>query len=79
MISAVDRNSKKKDGDRSERAPALSPTEQRFVRLGALLHDIGHLAAGHTVEDELNLIPKHDGDERLDLIFDGKLWADQEG
>jgi HD superfamily phosphohydrolase len=77
MISAVDRNSKKKDGDRADRAPSLTATEQRFVRLGALLHDIGHLAAGHTVEDELNLIPKHDGDERLDLIFDGKLWADQ--
>lgn len=79
MISAVDTNSKKKDGDRSERAPSLSPPEQRFVRLGALLHDIGHLAAGHTVEDELNLIPKHDADERLDLVFDGKQWADQEG
>lgn len=79
MISAVDRNSKKKDGDRAERAPSLSPTEQRFVRLGALLHDIGHLAAGHTVEDELNLIPKHDGDERLTLILEGKQWADREG
>lgn len=76
MISAVDRNSKKRDGDRSERAPALNGYEQHFVRLGALLHDIGHLAAGHTVEDELNLIPKHDGDERLDLIFGGKQWID---
>jgi len=31
----------------------LSDFEKRFIRLGALLHDIGHIAAGHTVEDEL--------------------------
>ena len=34
------------------------PTEQeiRFIRLGALLHDVGHLPAGHTLEDELCLL-----------------------
>jgi HD superfamily phosphohydrolase len=48
----------------------LSPDcEERFVRLGALLHDIGHLPAGHTLEDELGLVGQHDGDERLDKIF----------
>ncbi|MBZ5574739.1 MAG: hypothetical protein LAO09_23025, partial [Acidobacteriia bacterium] len=50
-------------------APALNAAEVRFVRLGTLLPDIGHIAAGHTVEDELNLVPKHDADERLDLVL----------
>ena len=53
----------------------LSEEEQRFIRLGALLHDIGHLAAGHTLEDELSLIGKHDGDDRLTLIFDKNDWG----
>lgn len=54
-------------------APMLVPAEQRFVRLGALLHDIGHLPAGHTIEDELCLTGKHDHDERLDGIFSGEF------
>ncbi len=45
------------------------PTE-RFIRLGALLHDIGHLPFGHTLEDELNHLPHHDGRERLSKIAD---------
>ena len=42
------------------------------------MHDIGHLAAGHTVEDELELVSKHDGDRRLDMIFDGEAWRDRD-
>jgi HD superfamily phosphohydrolase len=53
----------------------LSETEERFVRLGALLHDIGHLPAGHTLEDELGLLGSHDQRERLQLIFDRKVWS----
>jgi HD superfamily phosphohydrolase len=48
--------------------------EVAFVRLGALLHDLGHLPAGHTLEDELGLLPPHDADERLNLILDRRLW-----
>ncbi len=40
------------------------PTE-RFIRLSALLHDIGHLPFGHTLEGELNHLPHHDATERL--------------
>lgn len=40
----------------------------RLIRLGALLHDIGHLPFGHTLEDELNHLPPHDGPERLEKI-----------
>jgi HD superfamily phosphohydrolase len=79
MIGAVERNSEKDDDDKGARAPKLNSVEQRFARLGALLHDIGHIAAGHTVEDELNLIPKHDADERLDLVFNGNAWLDEDG
>lgn len=43
------------------------PTE-RFIRLSALLHDIGHLPFGHTLEDELNHLPHHDAKERLSKI-----------
>lgn len=52
----------------------LNEWEQRFIRLGALLHDIGHVAAGHTLEDELGLIGKHDADSRLDAVFERSEW-----
>lgn len=69
MISAAARNAEKAQYRGEALAPPLSDNEERFVRLGALLHDIGHLAAGHTLEDELGLLSAHDADERLDLIF----------
>jgi HD superfamily phosphohydrolase len=60
MISAVNFNIAKAwvkiDPDekltplRPDEDPAISDSEERFIRLGALLHDIGHLAAGHTLE-----------------------------
>jgi HD superfamily phosphohydrolase len=59
-------------------APPLNSHERRFVRLGTLLHDIGHIAAGHTVEDELHLVSKHDGDKRLDLVLNGGRWRDRD-
>jgi HD superfamily phosphohydrolase len=31
-----------------------------LARLGALLHDIGHLPFGHTIEDDLQLLSPHD-------------------
>ena len=53
MMEAVEHN-RNKVIDRNEAVTEpLSDFEKRFIRLGALLHDIGHIAAGHTVEDEL--------------------------
>jgi HD superfamily phosphohydrolase len=52
----------------------LSYTERRFVRLGALLHDIGHLPAGHTIEDELGRLDSHDRPHRLKLVLGRKEW-----
>lgn len=78
MAAAVETNSHKLR-DSAHWAPPLSDPESRFVRLGTLLHDIGHVAAGHTVEDELQLVSKHDGDKRLDIVFQSELWQDREG
>jgi len=76
MINAIAVNAgkavAKKQADRRDK---LSLIEERFVRLGALLHDIGHLASGHTLEDELCLFGKHDEDERLDLVFNEVDWG----
>jgi hypothetical protein len=52
----------------------LSGSERRFIRLAALLHDLGHLPAGHTLEDELGLLDHHDADQRLNLILDRVNW-----
>ena len=48
--------------------------EEAFVRLGALLHDIGHLPAGHTLEDELQLLDKHDRVARITAVLDRDDW-----
>lgn len=78
MIAAVNFNAEKElnkpEAERRAYAP-LTEEEQRFIRIGALLHDIGHVAAGHTLEDELSLIGKHDEDERLTLIFEKNDWG----
>lgn len=78
MIEAIEHTSEKAAVLGQPSAAPLSEEEQRFVRLGALLHDVGHIAAGHTLEDELHLIGKHDEDDRLDIVF-GATLADREG
>jgi hypothetical protein len=81
MVDAIGRNGARSDPDPSERwatAPGLDPTEVAFIRLGALLHDIGHLPAGHTLEDELGLLAHHDGDERLNLVIGMTEWYGRE-
>ena len=39
-----------------------------YIRLAALLHDIVHIPFGHTFEDELKHLDKHDGAERVETI-----------
>jgi len=63
------------DGDHGELAIADSPVGPRsartvhlrklaeasvLARLGALLHDVGHLPYGHSIEDDLDLLTAHD-------------------
>ena len=75
MINAVSINAEKAAAQgEPDRRSRLNRAEERFVRLAALLHDIGHLASGHTLEDELGLFGKHDEDERLDTVFHEVDW-----
>lgn len=55
--------------------PALDAHEITFARLAALLHDIGHIAAGHTLEDELGILELHDANARLNLVLDRPNWG----
>ena len=55
-------------------ANALSDVEIVFVRLAALLHDIGHLPEGHTLEDELGFLDKHDKPSRINTVLDVMDW-----
>lgn len=57
---------------------AISPREQAFIRAAALLHDIGHLPAGHTLEDELHFLDRHDEHERISLVFDRLSWRGED-
>jgi uncharacterized protein len=40
----------------------IDPEQELLTRLLALLHDIGHLPFGHTIEDEFCIFPRHDQD-----------------
>jgi len=45
-----------------------------LARLGGLLHDLCHVPAGHTIEDDLELLEAHDKNDDRFLA----LWADLE-
>lgn len=62
------RSEKGLDSRSSWQRSDLPAEVEPFVRLGALLHDVGHLPFGHTLEDELNHLNKHDATERLELV-----------
>lgn len=48
--------------------------EEELLALGAaaLLHDVGHIPYGHTIEDERRIFGRHDGPERLRHFLGGK-------
>jgi HD superfamily phosphohydrolase len=73
MIDAANRNhAKSKEQAGSWRLVVISPEVTFLIRLGALLHDVGHVPLGHTLEDELGHLSKHDGHHRLGRVADTK-------
>ena len=56
----------------------ISMAERKIIRYLALLHDIGHLPFGHTLEDERpTIVEKHDGQERLNHFLFKSSIADE--
>jgi HD superfamily phosphohydrolase len=50
-----------------------------LARLGALLHDIGHLPFGHTIEDDLRVLTPHDENRtRFEQIWKRVLKSSEE-
>jgi|GEM_PF-1734005 len=74
IIDSVNVNYAKRrheDSDRTVwRIQSIDEVTARFIRLAALLHDLGHLPLGHTLEDELGHLPRHDDAARLLEIGD---------
>jgi HD superfamily phosphohydrolase len=46
------------------------------IRLVALLHDVFHIPYGHTLEDELGVLPRHDEDEDRKVLLLDRLLAE---
>ena len=69
IISHVNQNSHRKGADHPAWTLGTIPdAEKKLIRLAALLHDIGHIPFGHTLEDELGHLPPHDDDARLTTV-----------
>jgi HD superfamily phosphohydrolase len=69
IVDHVNANSEKSRDRFSQWTMAkINQPTTRFIRLAALLHDVGHLPFGHTLEDELNHLRSHDGPERLERV-----------
>ncbi|MCY4075914.1 MAG: HD domain-containing protein [Acidobacteria bacterium] len=48
----------------------ITPKQEVLVRLYALLHDVPHVPYGHTLEDELQILTRHDeNQDRLERFF----------
>ena len=50
-----------------------------LARLGGLLHDLTHIAFGHTIEDDLGLLVSHDANRRRFEYFWGQIDPDIRG
>lgn len=76
IVTNVNENSCRDSGDHPKwRLGEIPEAQQCMIRIAALLHDIGHIPFGHTLEDELGHLPPHDDDERLKLVC-GKVYPD---
>ncbi len=55
MVQAIRNNRASEEGERD-----IQPAQEIIARLYALLHDITHVPFGHTIEDELGILKRHD-------------------
>ena len=67
MIRKIESN---KHSEPKERKITIE--EEQIIRLLALLHDIGHMPFGHTIEDEFNIFQSHDKHESRWQYFLGE-------
>jgi len=67
MLQAIENNPGSENSDQRE----INPTQRILTRLYALLHDITHVPFGHTIEDELLLVTRHDENPPRILHFIG--------
>jgi HD superfamily phosphohydrolase len=53
----------------------VSDHEEQLVRMSALVHDITHVPFGHTLEDEFNLLTRHDHNapRKKRLLFESRV------
>ena len=69
MVDHVNLNAARRVGtDKGRPTASIGEAHREIIRLAALLHDIGHLPFGHTLEDELGHLAPHDGASRLDSV-----------
>ena len=50
----------RKNQHSQEKEKSITAEEEQIIRLLALLHDIGHMPFGHTIEDEFGVFKSHD-------------------
>lgn len=47
----------------------LSDEDFSIIKIAALIHDVGHICYGHTLEDENPIFKRHDGIERFQMLI----------
>ena len=67
MIKAIRANEHNSSSERR-----ITREEETAARLYALLHDVPHVPFGHTIEDELGILTRHDKNENRINFFLGK-------
>lgn len=67
MIRAIRENKHNTEEERF-----ITDEQEQLIRVFALLHDIGHIPFGHTLEDESGIFPRHDQDDDRIEWFLGK-------
>ena len=61
----------------AEKGHSTDADTKRAVLAAALVHDVGHIPYGHTIEDERRLFPRHDTPARLQqALTSGELGAE---